>query len=77
MNMAQQLREKLGVNSKKTPGLIDFKIEYAHTDEHVMAMFGHKIDNLTMTVEQLDEMVKVLGEVRAALLKHQKEKANG
>ena len=66
----KQLREKLGVQT-------DFQIQYMHSDDHVIVGFGRQIDNLTMRVDQVDEMIKVLGEVRDALIKHQQGKKNG
>ena len=72
MSMAKQLREKLGVD--KAPENIDFSIQYTHTDTHMFMMFGRMIDNLSLTVEQIDDVIKVLGELRAAFVKHQESK---
>ena len=75
MNMAKQLREKLGVTNP-AQGKVDFQIQYGHTDTHIVVMFGRMINNLTLSVEQLDDMLKSMNEVRAALVNHQKGKKN-
>lgn len=72
MNMAQKLRQQMGIG--KTPVKINFEIKYAHTDTNIVVVFGQSIDNLTMTVEQCESMIKMLGEVHAAFVKHQESK---
>ena len=71
MTLEKQLRAKLGVDKKSEVG---FEIQYGHTETHIVLNFGQLIDNLTMTLQQAQDMEKTLGKVRAVLKKHQEKK---
>ena len=69
VNAALRLREMLGVPGKD--GLKHFQIQYLYNDTHmIMAFQGVRIDNLTMTVEQIDEVISALQGLRAAFVEH-------
>jgi len=74
MSMEKQLREKLGVDRKANEDSINFTINYTHSDTHMHMVFGRMVDNLTFTVEQIDEVIRVLGELRAAFVQHKENK---
>ena len=71
MSMSKQLRKKLGVDKQER---INFQINYSHSDTHMHMTFGRMVDNLAFTVEQIDEVIRVLGKLRAAFGKHQESK---
>ena len=70
MNMANQLREKLGVDA---PVKKDFNIQYGFNESSIIVIFGAQIDNLHMNLEQCDDMIRTLQEVRTMFV----EKKNG
>lgn len=67
MNMAKKLREQLGVGKSQDKVL---NVQYAHNGEQIVVMFGVDVNNLTMTVEQCNDMIKALQGSRDALMKH-------
>ena len=67
LNAAQKLRQAIGVPGDN--GMKHFRINYAYNESHMIVQFdGVKVDNLTMTVEQMDEMIKSLQGLREAFL---------
>lgn len=72
MNLAQKLRAQLGA----TQPLDHFRTDHGITDTHIFCKFGKPIDNLTMTLEQCDEMIAAMQFCRAKFIERQEEKKN-
>lgn len=67
MNMAQQLRQKMGVGVGKEK---KFNIQYGHSDDSIVLLFGVQVDNLTMTEKQAADMIDALTLVKEKFAAH-------
>jgi hypothetical protein len=70
MNMAQRLRDSLGVGAGRTE-VVTFQIKYGHDEKQMFMQFeGAKVDHLAMNVEQCDSMIAGLQQLRESFIKH-------
>ena len=52
--------------------------KYGHTGTHIVIVFSRKVENVTMTPAEVDEMVHALQETKKMLAAHKaKAAANG
>lgn len=69
MNLAQDLRKKLGVDTVQNQ---QFNIQYGFNGNLGYVVFPQPLQNLTMTVEQIDQMILALQNVKKEISKGKK-----
>ena len=74
MNMAQQLRAKLGVKPNGKSVEVKMDINYGYNDTHVVIILNSKVDNISLDEKQCQDMIEALTGARKAFIEHKAAK---
>ena len=60
------------------PQNVRLDIKYGHSESHIVIVYNRKVENVSMTPAEVDEMIHALQETKKMLAAHQaKAAANG
>ena len=79
MNRAQRRKaaNKPGRTGTPMTSKVEFKIDYGHTDTHVLVQYSMSVPNILLTPQQTDDMIAALQNAKQRLAEHIERKAHG